>query len=492
VKEGVMPEELGAWLRRQREARGLSRSEMARRLIQAGQASGDRSVPGLDGMMHNIYRWERGQDGLTERYKLYCCQVLAIPPARFGPGHPDEAPAARPTPATITLAFAPGLPAAPLPAQAPYLMPGQAGPPLLPPAAIAYRGMQEPGMGDSAIRREVTMAAHDGSDHAEQAEDHGIGDITFEQLRADLTRLSRLSDTGDPFPVFLDMRRVRARIYRLLDRHLWPREQTDLYFLLGCLNGLMGVTATRLGYYDAAEELIRAGTVYADAIDHRRLLGVLRVKLSDSAYWRGNFRQAHDSAAAGLEYLSEGPGGADLYVNQARAAARLGQADTARQAVASSHEAAEQDYSDDLTEIGGEEFAMSLATHHAMAGQVLADMPGGDPQAPSQLEHALGLFGQEPESAWFASKALAGVNLALVRLRSGALDAAAASLEEAFALPPGQRVAGVTTRLALARAELAAPVFRGSRQASELGDRIEDYGRDATAAGLRTLSDGPG
>jgi hypothetical protein len=45
---------------------------------------------------------------------------------------------------------------------------------------------------------------------------------------------------------------LRDRIYRLLDQRLWRREQTDLYFLLGCLNGLMAITANQLGYPDAA------------------------------------------------------------------------------------------------------------------------------------------------------------------------------------------------------------------------------------------------
>lgn len=103
-------------------------------------------------------------------------------------------------------------------------------------------------MGDSAVQQEVLMAAHEGSDHAEEYEQHGIGEATFEQLRADVMRLSRLCDSGPPLPAFLDMRRVRRRIYRLLDRRLWPQEQTDLHFLLGCINGLMGVTAWRLGY----------------------------------------------------------------------------------------------------------------------------------------------------------------------------------------------------------------------------------------------------
>ena len=88
-----MPEELGAWLRQQREARGLTRPEMARQLIQAGRARGDNTMPGLDSMCHNIYRWERGADGLSERYKLAYCHVLGIPPGHFGPrpeGYPDS------------------------------------------------------------------------------------------------------------------------------------------------------------------------------------------------------------------------------------------------------------------------------------------------------------------------------------------------------------------------------------------------------------------
>jgi hypothetical protein len=33
----------------------------------------------MDSMCHNIYRWERGADGLSERYKLHYCHALAIP-----------------------------------------------------------------------------------------------------------------------------------------------------------------------------------------------------------------------------------------------------------------------------------------------------------------------------------------------------------------------------------------------------------------------------
>ena len=53
-------EDLGTWLRREREARSWTRAEMARHLIKAARANGDTTMPCADNISHNIYRWERG------------------------------------------------------------------------------------------------------------------------------------------------------------------------------------------------------------------------------------------------------------------------------------------------------------------------------------------------------------------------------------------------------------------------------------------------
>ena len=290
------------------------------------------------------------------------------------------------------------------------------------------------------------------------------------------------------------MRRVRSRIYRLLDRRLWPREQTDLHFLLGCLNGLMGITANRVGYPDAAEELIRAGyaSAAAAAIDHRPLQAQLRQQLSSVAYFRGRIRESGDLAVSGLEYLSEGPEAAHLHLNHARAAARLGDADTARRAVGEAHDAREGDYNDDLLEIGGE-FAVSLATHHGLAGTALAGIGGAESEAAGELERSVSLYVAGPgprEQHWFGGKPLAGIDLAVIRLRSGALDAAAAALEPALSLPSAQRISDLTSQLALVRTELAAPIYRGSVQARTLDEEIEEFGRETVTSGLHSLSGG--
>jgi transcriptional regulator with XRE-family HTH domain len=80
--QGEMP--LGAWLRQQREARGWSKREQARLLIQAGRDAGDTAMPSVEDMTRNIRRWEHGGNEPTERYKLYYCKALEIPATEYG------------------------------------------------------------------------------------------------------------------------------------------------------------------------------------------------------------------------------------------------------------------------------------------------------------------------------------------------------------------------------------------------------------------------
>lgn len=76
--------DLGPWLRQQREQRSWTRNEMARRLIRVAQVSGDTAMPAASDVAANIYRWERGTVSPSDRYRLYYCHTLGIPPDRFG------------------------------------------------------------------------------------------------------------------------------------------------------------------------------------------------------------------------------------------------------------------------------------------------------------------------------------------------------------------------------------------------------------------------
>jgi transcriptional regulator with XRE-family HTH domain len=76
--------DLGPWLRQQREQRSWTRNDMARQLIKVAQVSGDTAMPAASDVAANIYRWERGTVTPSDRYRLYYCHTLGIPPDRFG------------------------------------------------------------------------------------------------------------------------------------------------------------------------------------------------------------------------------------------------------------------------------------------------------------------------------------------------------------------------------------------------------------------------
>jgi hypothetical protein len=190
-------------------------------------------------------------------------------------------------------------------------------------------------------------------------------------------------------------------------------------------------------------------------------------------------------AADGLRYATTGQTAASLHLKYASAAARLGDTDAASRAVLAAHEARENQQPDDLAEIGGE-YAISDATHHYLAGSALAETNDAGSGAAGEIERAVALYAQGPnpgEQHWFGARALASIDLAVIRLRSGALDAAAAALEPALSLIPAQRIVPVTDRFRLVRAELAAPVFRGSAQARNLDEQIEEFSRDSVTTG---------
>jgi hypothetical protein len=485
-----MPDELSAWLRAQRQARGWNVPETARQLRAAAKTSGD-PVPGNKAICTYIRRWERGQIEPSERYKLHYCKAYGIPPSDYGAQPPQDHEArAADTPAT---APTPAAPAGPPGALVPSLIfgPGSTGLPQ-PPIAV-YRETKGPGVGNP-VEREVLMAAHEGSEHAEQAERRDIGEATLEQLRADVVRLSLESMNGEPFPLFLEMRRVRSRIYAALERRLWPRDAAQLYLLAGSLSDLMAVAAAALGYFQAAEELIRAGWAYATVIDHRPLMAHLRLQHASVTYWDNRPRQARDLAESGLSYLANGPNAAHLHVKYAQAVARLGDSASARRAITAADDARERGQSDDVLELGGE-FALSRATQHYVAGSALADVRDANDEAAAELGRAQVLFAAGPppgEQYWFGAKALVGIDLATIRLRGGDLDAATVALGPVLSLPIGQRITAITARLTRVRAELAHPRYQGSPQARDLDERIEDFARDTITTGLHELPGTPG
>jgi hypothetical protein len=346
-----------------------------------------------------------------------------------------------------------------------------------------------PVAGGAGIGREVAKAAHAASEHAERAERRDIGDATLEQLRGDVMRLSHDYMAGEPFGLFQEMRRIQDRIQAALDRRLWPRDETDLYLLLGCVNCLMAAVADDLGYPSASEELIRAAWAYALVIGHGPLKAKLRADLASVAHWRNRPRQARDLAEDGLRYLAGGPNAVQLYLKYARAAAKLGNAGVARRAIGKAADARELRNNDDLLQLGGE-FAFSQASQHYLAGSTLLEIPDAEHDAITELERATELYRAGPEDGEhhsFELHMLAHIELAAARLRAGDLDGARPALHPVLSLPPAKRIDPLPQRLEMIRSELTRPRYQGSSQAGDLVVEIENFSRDTIASALSAL-----
>jgi hypothetical protein len=258
------------------------------------------------------------------------------------------------------------------------------------------------------------------------------------------------------------MRRVRTRMYAALDRRTWPRDQMDLYFLLGCLNGLMAVAADSLGHPSAAEELARAGCSYATAIGHKPLLARLRLELAAIAHWAGRPRESLDLAKSGLEYQPDGPNGAALHLQYARAAVRLG-------------DAAQPGRRSQLPircgNITTPTISLRLAVNSPSPGPASTTTP-----VPSRSRYRA----LRPTRSH--CKMQARIDLASSRLSAGHLDAAVAAAAPILAVPPSRRITSLPARFGRVRTELATPRYHGSAQARNFDEQIEQFCRDAIAA----------
>jgi hypothetical protein len=217
----------------------------------------------------------------------------------------------------------------------------------------------------------------------------------------------------------------------------------------------------------------------------------LRLASAQTACLYGQPQQAAALAHSAAPYLPAGPNAAAIHLVHAHAAACYGDTATARAAIADARDAREREPHDDLLTIGGE-FGFSQASHHSYAGAALVQIPGAEPDAIAELEHATRMYADGPgpgEDHSDHCKTAAHIDLATARLRAGHLDAAITAIEPVMATPPGLRTEIVSQRLAVVCAELAQPIYRTSPQAKEAGERIAEFCRDTIVA---ELHDTPG
>jgi hypothetical protein len=473
-----MLDALSAWLREQRLSRGWSKAEMGRQIQRAARASNDHTVPSAAILASYVRRWEAAQIAPTERYQLHYCKALGIQPADFGPAQPaqegtDDDLAGMPVPSSVgPVSIGPTAPAGDCP---PY-WPGEPS------------GYRETGTGHATVNRAeqqshanlpfghvMAMLAEESLDFGEWADTSNIGDATLEHYAAQVRRLASDYQHAPPYPLLLETKRLRDRVFAKLQGHQRPGQTRDLYLTAAQVCGMLAWITGDLGYQRAAQTHAWTAWVCAEHANHNGARAWVRVTQSKLAYWDGLYIESAQLAEDGLRYPSADSGRAMLALLQARAFSRLRRDDEAAGALARAATALEQAGPD---EVGGL-YGLSRARYHHLAGST--HLGRQDPgQVLTETQQALALFEAMPaRERYYGAEIGTRMDKAHAHLLLGDLDGANAALRPVLNLAPDSRNEPLTQHLRQVRQALAQPEFRDAALAEELQEEIETYCRES-------------
>lgn len=319
--------------------------------------------------------------------------------------------------------------------------------------------------------QELFMAeAREARQHSVSAA-QGIDPGALEQLHAEAARLARAYLSTPPLTLFGELTGLRTEVRNQLDHTRKPRQEAELYLVLGQVSGLLASVSTALGHLEAAEEQARAAYTYGRIIDHLSLCAWARALHTAVLVWAGRPRHAAGIAATALEVAPVGTAQARLHAVQARALAMLGARDEVTTAVHAAQDALDA-AGDDLLldEVGGElGFDRSRVALCASTAYVILGEPGNAEPAAQQ---ALDLFTSCP---WSVGETGARIDLGTARVQRGDLAGAEDALTPVFEFQTDRRTEALSRRLSGLGQVLGSPHYRRSTEAVRIGGAIEEF-----------------
>jgi hypothetical protein len=332
------------------------------------------------------------------------------------------------------------------------------------------------------IARELTMTAHESSEHAGFVAARRLEPATLEQLHDDVIQTARQYAHTPPLLVYGDAKRIRDRGFELLEWTRRTEQEDDLYLLIGQVCGLLASVSFDLGNRDAATEQARSAWIYGRHIGHHGLCAWARGMQALIAYWSGRPLESLRLIREAQEYAPAGTPLVRLRCIEARAWAHLGDLTETTRAIRAALDAREHaSRHDDLhDEIGGE-FGFDEARQARCNGSAYLELGTAEP-ALAETRHAIELLTAVPrEQRWLKVEVQAHADLSAAHLLSSELEGAREALAPVFAVPPELRIEGLTQRLGRVRGLLARTPVRRSQQARQLGEQIEDFTANAAA-----------
>jgi hypothetical protein len=303
-----------------------------------------------------------------------------------------------------------------------------------------------------------------------------VADATIAQYRAQAQHLARVFEYEASFPLLMETRRLRDRVTSRLRGHQRLDQARELYLVAARVCGLLAWQTGDMGNYRAADTHAWTAWMCAEQAGHDGARAWVRATQAKLAYWDGRYGESALLAEDGLRYQSPDSARVFLALFRARALARIGQRDDARQALAQADTERTAVSAPDL--LGGV-WELTPGRYHGLAAstRLLLDEPE---RAVSEAAEALTLGATAPvgERHLYA-ELLVRTDQAAAYLRQPDLNGAAEALRPVLDLTADMRTEPLLQQLRRLRPTLALPPFADTPVARDLQEEIETYYRDA-------------
>lgn len=276
------------------------------------------------------------------------------------------------------------------------------------------------------------------------AEASDVGDLTVEQLHADVRHIAHSYLKVPTLPLFSRARVICDRAFTLLAGRQRPGQSRDLYVAAGWSLAMLAWMSTDLGRPDAAHTHARAAWVCADNADHNGLRAWVRATQHTAAFWDNRYTEAAGYAADGLTYATRGSAEALLASAWALDLAKAGRIEDARAAFARARNAVDtaDPADDELT--GPFSCSADRASGFWSDLHLVLDAPAA---ALADVDHAVAAFEATPEPHRnYGSERMVRLQQVRAHLALGELEGAQQAFTPVLDTPPEHRVRPLTKR----------------------------------------------
>ena len=329
---------------------------------------------------------------------------------------------------------------------------------------------------DVSNESEVAMAAVESARFGQFAEQSNIGPHTVEQFQADVHRIVTTYPNRPVYPLFVELRELRDRVFELLEGRQPPARTRHLYLVGAVVCGVLANSSFDLGELPAAETQARTAFLCAELAGNDSLRSWIRGTQSLIAYWDERPRDAVELAGQGWDYVPEtGTPRVRLAAIEARAHARLGDQRAAEDALRRADKAREQVIGED--EPGGlMAFPVAKQTFYSASAWLWLGERANLERAERAAVEAVELYGQDPpELRRLGELSLTRLDLAIARLGRDDLDGAAEQVQSVLEAAGQRRTDSVLRRLRQLTNVLHRPNLQSTPLALDLRERIASF-----------------